>query len=295
MTSFGFRVSEVSSEKVRPLAPETRTRTTASSAFPLTRAAPSHPEPAENHHKPMITSTTETYVATETPVALADKPFDRVSWGAIFAGAFTALSIQLVLSLFGIGIGLSTLDPATGDNPSGAAIGIGAVIWWTITSLGSLFLGGFIAGRVAGTFNGYLHGLITWSVVTMATVFLLGSALGGALRGATGLAQFTMQQYPQIRQQAPALAADIDAQARDAANRAQAASNDPGTRAMNEQQARDAGQKAAKGGAMGTIGAAIALVLGAGAAGLGGRTGKRIFLRHAGFVETSDEPARFAR
>jgi hypothetical protein len=215
---------------------------------------------------------------SESTVAIADKPFDRISWGAIFAGAFTALSIQLVLSLVGLGVGLSTIDPQTGDNPSGSAIGIGAVVWWTISSLISLYIGGMIAGRIAGTFNGYLHGLITWSVVTIATVLLLSSALGSAFRGVTGLAQFAAQQMPQLQQQMPAAVKDMQGQAQDAANRAQAAANDPATRQQTEQQAREAGEKAAEGGAMGTIGAAIALILGGIAAGIGGKAGRKQFL-----------------
>jgi hypothetical protein len=80
-----------------------------------------------------------------------ERPFARISWGAIFAGAIIALATQLVLTLIGTAVGLATLNPATGENPSGTTLGIGAGVWLVISSLVSLFLGGYVAGRLGGT------------------------------------------------------------------------------------------------------------------------------------------------
>lgn len=91
-----------------------------------------------------------------------DRPFARVSWGAIFAGAIIALATQVVLTLIGTAVGLATLNPATGENPTGTTLGVGAAVWLVISSLVSLFLGGYVAGRLGETFNGWLHGLATW-------------------------------------------------------------------------------------------------------------------------------------
>lgn len=106
------------------------------------------------------------------------RPFSRISWGSVFAGAIIALAAQLVLTLIGTAIGLATLDPTTSDNPSATSLGIGAGIWLVLSSLISLFLGGYIAARLGGTFNGWLHGLTTWATVTILTVMLLSSAAG---------------------------------------------------------------------------------------------------------------------
>ena len=227
-----------------------------------------------------MTTSQETAGTTRVAAVHAqpDKLFDRVSWGSIFAGAATALATQLVLSLIGLGIGLSTLDPQTGDSPSGAAIGIGAVVWWTVSSLASLYLGGFVAGRIAGSFNGYLHGLVTWATVSLLTVMLLSGAAGRAFSGATGLAQFAAQSAPAAQQQAPNLVANLQSQVQNATNQAQGTANDPNARAQAEQQAREVGDKAAKGGAMGSLGGALALILGALAAGMGGSNGRKSFL-----------------
>ena len=122
-----------------------------------------------------------------TATAVATK---RISWGAILAGAVLALVIQLALSLLGLGIGLGTIDPLTEQNPM-AGIGIGAGIWWVVSMLVSLYLGATVASRLAGMprpTDGMLHGLLTWSVVTLLTFYLLTTAVGRIIGGVTGVA-----------------------------------------------------------------------------------------------------------
>ncbi|MFD1872526.1 hypothetical protein [Hymenobacter bucti] len=125
---------------------------------------------------------------TATPVVAAATK--RISWGAILAGAVLALVIQLALSLLGLGIGLGTIDPLTEQNPM-AGIGIGAGIWWVVSMLISLYLGATVASRLAGMprpTDGMLHGLLTWSVVTLLTFYLLTTAVGRIIGGVTGVA-----------------------------------------------------------------------------------------------------------
>ena len=43
---------------------------------------------------------------------------NRVSWAAVLAGVVVSLVTQLLLNMLGLGLGLSTLDPGTGDNPA---------------------------------------------------------------------------------------------------------------------------------------------------------------------------------
>src|SRR5437764_4932060 len=179
------------------------------------------------------------------------RPFARISWGAIFAGAVVALATQLVLALIGGAIGLATLNPATGQSPSGASLGIGAAIWLVISSLISLFVAGYVAGRLGGTFNGWLHGLATWATVTMLTILLLTTAAGGLVGAASGLGAFAVsnsdkmsrtQLPPTVQQQVD----QLSAQARQTADQAaaQAQQTTPEQRAA---EAREVGQRAAKG------------------------------------------------
>ena len=227
-------------------------------------------------------ATTET-TSTGSEVSVLDKPFDRISWGAIFAGTFTTIAIMLVLSLIGMGVGLSTIDPKSGDNPSGQAIGIGAVVWWAVSSLISMWIGGMVAGRAAASFSGYLHGLITWATVTLLSLLLLSSAIGGALAGATGLAQFATNLMPQLRDRANAAISTV-------ADQAAQPGNNPANNPQVQEQARDTAQKATKGGAVGSFGAALALILAAGAAMLGGNFGRKGFfnsLEHSDRLHTT--------
>src|SRR5436190_2177305 len=90
----------------------------------------------------------------------------RISWGAVFAGLILAIMVSLVLSLLGIGIGAATIDPMSERNPM-RGLGIGALIWFAITSLAAYFVGGWVAGRLAGVgrrADATLHGLVTWGL-----------------------------------------------------------------------------------------------------------------------------------
>jgi len=229
-----------------------------------------------------------------------DRPFARVSWGSIFAGAVLALAIQLVLTLIGAAIGFATLDPATGDSPSGTALGMGAGIWLILSSLISLFVGGYVAARLGGTFNGWLHGLTTWGTVTMLTILLLTTAAGRLIGTASGLANFAANNSDQAAQVQlpPALQQQVDrlrssaaqttdqaaVQTQQTAEQAQAATQQPGTQPI-ETQARETADRAATSGAVGTGAAALGLILGALAAAFGGKTGQR---RHGRHDDTDD-------
>ena len=59
-------------------------------------------------------ATLHTRTTAVEPFGGFDRPFARISWGAIFAGAIIALATQLVLTLIGTAVGLATLNPATG-------------------------------------------------------------------------------------------------------------------------------------------------------------------------------------
>ena len=54
-----------------------------------------------------------------------DRP--RLSWGAIFGGAVTALGLWVLLYAFGLAVGLSSLDPANPHSVRGSSIFTG--VW----------------------------------------------------------------------------------------------------------------------------------------------------------------------
>ena len=111
----------------------------------------------------------------------------RVSWGAIFAGVTIAVAVQLLLGILGTGIGLSVVNPVEGTTPGAAGFGIGAGIYWLITTVIALGAGGYAAARLSGVterFDALAHGLVVWGVTLILTLYLLTSAVGSIIGGA---------------------------------------------------------------------------------------------------------------
>lgn len=125
----------------------------------------------------------------DTPIDAAriGKTPTRLSWGAIFAGVVIAVAVQLVLGILGTGIGLTMVDPVEGTTLGATGFGIGAGIYWLITTIVALGAGGYAAARVAGVherFDALVHGLVVWGVTLILTLYLLTSAVGGIIGGA---------------------------------------------------------------------------------------------------------------
>ena len=140
--------------------------------------------------------------------------WQRMSWGAIFAGLFVALAVFLTLQVLGAGIGLSSIDLTGNRVSSPSSLGLGAGIWSFIIGLIALFIGGWVAGRLAVQPNGTeraLHGFTVWGlfyivmfwVVTTAMSALAGGGLAllGKGASATGQAAGSSPQVQQMIQQ----------------------------------------------------------------------------------------------
>ncbi len=111
--------------------------------------------------------------------------FKRISWGAIFAGTLLAIVLMLLLNLLGLGIGLATVNPAEEANPF-SGLGTGAIIWWVISNLIAIFAGGYVAGKLAGVplrNTSTLHGILTWSLYTLVSFWILTTAVGNIISG----------------------------------------------------------------------------------------------------------------
>lgn len=120
-----------------------------------------------------------------TEILNSKKRISRISWGAIIAGALTAVSVLFLLNLLGFGIGLTTIDPMTERNALDG-LGTGTIIWWAISNIAALFIGGMVAGRMSGypsKSDGGLHGFLAWALYTILSIFLVTSAIGGIFNG----------------------------------------------------------------------------------------------------------------
>jgi hypothetical protein len=70
------------------------------------------------------------------------------SWAAIFAGAFVAVSLSLVLLTLGAGLGFASISPWSDRGLSAGAFTIASSIWLIVTQWLSAAAGGYIAGRL---------------------------------------------------------------------------------------------------------------------------------------------------
>ena len=109
-----------------------------------------------------------------------------VSWAAVFAGAFVAAALSLILLALGSGIGLSSISPWAGVGASATAVGRGAILWMILMEIISSATGGYLAGRLRTKwvhvhtdevyFRDTAHGFLTWAVALVLTAGFLGAA-----------------------------------------------------------------------------------------------------------------------
>jgi len=100
----------------------------------------------------------------------------RVSWGAVFAGAVTAIAIYTLLSVLGIAIGM-TVGSRVEDTSN---IGTGAAIWAVITLMLSLFLGGWVTSQCTTNetkMEAVVYGVIVWGAMFALLAWPLMSRL----------------------------------------------------------------------------------------------------------------------
>ena len=112
-----------------------------------------------------------------------------VEWGAVFAGAVLAAAISFVLLTFGAAIGLSAASPWPNSGLSAKVIASLAVFWVMAQQIGSIMVGGYVAGRMRSRwhetgheaeFRDGLHGALVWAVAVLLSAFLVFMTAGVA-------------------------------------------------------------------------------------------------------------------
>jgi hypothetical protein len=127
----------------------------------------------------------------------------RVSWGAIFAGAFVALTMCIFFGMLGAALNITTAESVRGEH-----LATGAGIWAIATLLLSLFVGGFVTSRTTvGERKGetLMYGVLVWALLVG---MLVGVGAAGAASADYGFSAYlrpvgnTMTQ-PRIQQVTP--------------------------------------------------------------------------------------------
>lgn len=125
----------------------------------------------------------------EVPTTEIERParqpyFSAIRWGAILAGVVSGTASYLLLSLLGVAVGLTAIDPASEDPVGRVPLATG--IWTGISMLVGAFIGGYVAGHMSGlkrSVDGMLHGFVAWGVTTLLYAVLATTALGTILGG----------------------------------------------------------------------------------------------------------------
>ncbi len=142
----------------------------------------------------MVDAPITTAPARSTPASGWTGP--AISWSAVFAGAFAALGLTIVLVILGSAFGFGAMSPFPGDGLSAMTIGAVTIIWLILTQIFASIAGGYIAGRVRLRwsihrdevfFRDTVHGFLTWAVASALMFAVAALAVGGGSAAATAV------------------------------------------------------------------------------------------------------------
>lgn len=117
--------------------------------------------------------------------------YKKISWGSIIAGLVTVIALLTLMSFLGTSMGLAMIDPNSSDSLMNA--GMTVILWTVFSFVVSLFIGGYVAGKLAAT-TGAIHGFLVWAttlvvyMVFTALVAIGAAKVAGSAISATGSA-----------------------------------------------------------------------------------------------------------
>jgi hypothetical protein len=109
---------------------------------------------------------------------------NRVQFGPIIAGVLTTITTMLILTVLGLAIGASALEP----RDAGETMGTAAAVWGIVSAIIAFFLGGWVAAKtaaVAGAGSGLVNGLMVGAAVITLVLWMTGTGVS-ALIGTLG-------------------------------------------------------------------------------------------------------------
>ncbi|HEV2210346.1 MAG TPA: hypothetical protein VG167_16335 [Verrucomicrobiae bacterium] len=122
----------------------------------------------------------ETPTGRVEPVVTA-LPWRNVSWGAIWAGMFVTVVLEIMFTLLGVACGIATLNPLSNPASEPGGLSFGAAIWLMVSWLISMWCGAYVSGWMSGgprRSDGRVHGIVAWSFAAAVILLLLSGAAG---------------------------------------------------------------------------------------------------------------------
>ncbi|MGI8485798.1 MAG: hypothetical protein ACR2OU_16255 [Thermomicrobiales bacterium] len=152
------------------------------------------------------------------PAADSVEVKNRVQVGPIIAGILTAIAIMIILTVLGLAVGSSALEP----RDLGQAVGTGAAIWGIVSAIIAFFVGGWVAAKtaaVAGTGSGMINGFMVGAAILAIVLWLTGTGVANILGSIssniadiTNLAKSQGVSVQQAQQQAQQQVQQVDPQ-----------------------------------------------------------------------------------
>jgi hypothetical protein len=109
---------------------------------------------------------------TSPSIAGASIYFRRISWPAVWGGAFIAMGIQLMLGL------VAPRASLLGGQIPLVGISLRTGLWYLIYTLLAFYIGGWAASALAASnltdIERRLHGLVMWAVANLFVFLILG-------------------------------------------------------------------------------------------------------------------------
>jgi hypothetical protein len=147
-----------------------------------------------------MTDASITAPATTTTPARWTGP--AINWSAVFAGAFAAGGLTIILVILGAAFGFGAMSPFAGDGLSATTISVVTIVWLIFTQIFASIAGGYIAGRTRLRwsihadevfFRDSVHGFLTWAVASAFMFAAAAIAAGGGALGATAVTAAAVQ------------------------------------------------------------------------------------------------------
>jgi hypothetical protein len=120
-------------------------------------------------------------VPAEGAVPTPGGPLSYIHWGPVIAGALAAAAVSFVLMTFASAVGLAIASPSPTWRDTSTGLALLSGVWILLVAVGSLALGGYLAGRVRSSwattpdeieFRDGTHGLLVWALAVVLAALL---------------------------------------------------------------------------------------------------------------------------
>lgn len=109
-----------------------------------------------------------------------------IDWSAVIGGTVVAIAIGAALTILGVAVGATAINPWAGTSEQAPAWTIGGGLYLAFANLVAIQVGAYVAVRAArwpDHHHGALQGIIVWALVFTVAAGVLGLGVGSVLAG----------------------------------------------------------------------------------------------------------------